>query len=57
MRTRRGSGRLTQLFERLRDCHGLRVDEGEEEDVGSLLLVGKEAGLPVSRALEPALRS
>ena len=57
MRTRRGSGRLTQLFERLRDRHGLRVDEGEEEDVGSLLLVGKEAGLPVSRALEPALRS
>jgi len=30
-----------------RDVHGLRVDEGKEEDIGTLLLVLVESRLPI----------
>ena len=35
-----------------RDVHGLRMDEGEEEDVGTLLLVLVESRLPIGIGLE-----
>ena len=38
---------ITKLFKRLGHNHCLRVDEGEEEDISSLLLVGIELGLSV----------
>ena len=40
------SSGLGQVLECLWNLHGLRVDEGEEENVGTLLLVLVQAGLP-----------
>ncbi len=41
------SSSLGQVLESLWHVHGLRVDEGEEEDVGALLLVLVQARLPL----------
>jgi hypothetical protein len=35
-----------------RDVHGLGVDEGEEEDIGALLLVLVKSWLPIGIGLE-----
>jgi hypothetical protein len=47
-----GSSGLGQLLVCRRDLHGLRVDEGEEENVGAGLLVLVQARLPVGVRLK-----
>ena len=42
-----GSFEITEVYERLGHSHCLRVDEGEEEDISSLLLVGIQFRIPV----------
>ena len=42
-----GSFEITEVYERLGHNHCLRVDEGEEEDISSLLLVGIQFRIPV----------
>jgi hypothetical protein len=46
------SSSLGQVLECLWHVHSLRVDEGEEEDVGALLLVLVQARLPLGIGVE-----
>ena len=47
-----GSSGLGQLLVGRRDLHGLWVDEGEEEDIGTGLLILVQARFPVGVGLE-----
>jgi len=47
-----GSSGLCQGLEGRRDCHGRRVDEGEEQNVSALLLIRKQFRIPVCVAAE-----
>jgi len=47
-----GASSFGQGFECRRYGHGGRVDKGEEEDVGALLLVREQLGVPVGVAAE-----
>ena len=48
-----GSSSSCQILERLRNFHRLRVDEGEEEDIGPLLLILIQVRCPVRVGVEP----